>query len=308
MNLPIAREPLLYLPLLSLRAAWSSCVRITAAMVYNETAPLPGVHNVSPNLEAEEPKATSHSSSSAPTDAKDQPGLEVVASNGQDKEVAQADKEVVHTAAGFDSGEKQVSEPFIHPDAPPIRSYEQPRHPRVCGLSRGIFWGVLVAALVFVLGLAIGLGVGLSKDESEEPDAPSTSSTTTQAPVQPSAAPIDDSLKIGGALSDRFFSNEGVWNGTGIATNWQRFASNFEDATAGDNQVVYYQHFSGAIRWMRKTNSGEWVRGPSDSETVAEDAKNSTPIAAVHLDVAGEKLWHVFCKLKTKVMSSCVCH
>lgn len=254
----------------------------------NATSSL-GNNHMSSNTTAPEPGAPHPST---PDWGTYQPGLEVVPSTEHDKQAVQAEKEVAHRGQDFESREKQVVEPLIQPDGQPSLSREPPRTPRVCGLRRGLFWGALVAGLVFVLGLAIGLGVGLGSDDS---DGPTPSSTATTAPEQPSSTPIDDAFKIGGGLSESFLSSEGTWNGSGIATNWQRFASNFEDATAGDNLVMYYQHHSGVIRWMRKTDSGDWVRGPSDSEVVADDAKNSTPITAVHLNEGGRKLWHVFC-------------
>lgn len=261
-----------------------------------------GNNHVSPNSGAPEPQTPYRS---APYSETYQPGLEVVPSTEHDKQAVQAEKELADRGQDFESREKQVVEPLIQPDGHPSLSREPPRHPRVCGLRRGLFWGALIAGLVFVLGLAIGLGVGLG---SEDSDDPTSGSTATSAPEQPSPTPIDDALKIGGALSDSFLSSEGAWNGSGIATNWQRFASNFEDATAGDNLVMYYQHHSGVIRWMRKTKSGDWVRGPSDSENVADDAKNSTPIIAVHLNEDGRKLWHVFCTLLTTSLLSFSSH
>ena len=229
--------------------------------------------------------------------ATDQPGLEVAPATDGDKQVVQPEKEVVRLGYDVESREQQFSQPLIQPDGPPAHLREQPRNNSVCGLKRGLFWGLLIACLVFVLGLAIGLGVGLGTSDSDGSET-SSPTTTTGSPAEPTAVPVEDTFKIGGGLSERFYSTEGAWNGTGIATNWQRFASNFEDAISGvDNLVVYYQHHSGAIRWMRQTKDGDFTRLPSNQEIVAEDAKNSTPITAVHMDdyERGLKLWHVFC-------------
>ncbi|KAM0715748.1 hypothetical protein Q7P37_008262 [Cladosporium fusiforme] len=228
-------------------------------------------------------------------DATDQPGLEVVPVNDRHKQVVQPEKEVTQAGYDFESREKQVAQPLIRPDGPPSLSHGRPKDHRICGLKRVLFWGLLMAALVFVLGLAIGLGVGLGTDDSS--DSETQDPTTTAAPTQPTATPIADTFKIGSSISERYHSEEGAWNGTGIATNWQRFASNFEYAKPGvDNLVIYYQHHSGTIRWMRQTKDGDFTRMPSNQEIVAEDAKNSTPIAAVHLAdyERGLKLWHIF--------------
>lgn len=230
-------------------------------------------------------------------DKTDQPGLEVAPATDGDKQVIQPEKEVVQLGYDFESRDQHFSQPLIQPDEPPSLSHEQPRKHHICGLKRGIFWGLLIACLLFVLGLAVGLGVGLGTSDSGGPET-SSPATTTGSPAQPTALPVDDIFKIGGGLSERFYSEEGAWNGTEIATNWQRFASNFEDAKPDvDNLVIYYQHHSGAIRWMRQTTDGDFARLPSNQEVVAEDAKHSTPIAAVHLDdhERGLKLWHIFC-------------
>lgn len=58
---------------------------------------------------------------------------------------------------------------------------------------------------------------------------------------------------------------------------------------------MYFQHHSGDIRWERLTSTGSWVGG-SESEIVASDAKNSTPISAVAYVLNGTSTWHIFCK------------
>jgi hypothetical protein len=237
----------------------------------------------------------------------EQPGLEVAPATEGDKQVVQPEKEVVRLGYDVETREQQFSQPLIQPEGQPSLSREQPRSNRICGMKRGLFWGLLIVCLVFVLGLAIGLGVGLGTSDSDGSEKSSPTKTATDSPAEPTAVPVADTFKIGGGLSERFYSREGAWNGTGIATNWQRFASNFEDARSGmDNLVVYYQHHSGAIRWMRQTTDGDFTRLPSNQEIVAEDAKNSTPIAAVHLDdyERGLKLWHVFCMLSTAFILS----
>jgi hypothetical protein len=58
---------------------------------------------------------------------------------------------------------------------------------------------------------------------------------------------------------------------------------------------MYFQHHSGDIRFERLTAEGSWVGG-SQSEIVASNAKNSTPLSAVAYVQNGTSQWHVFCK------------
>jgi hypothetical protein len=59
---------------------------------------------------------------------------------------------------------------------------------------------------------------------------------------------------------------------------------------------MYYQHHSGDIRFQRLTSEGAWVGG-TQSEIVASNAKNSTPLSAVAYVQNGTSQWHVFCKI-----------
>lgn len=230
----------------------------------------------------------------------EQPGLEVVPTSDFDKQFDQPEKEVAQAKDNPEMQGKETVWPAVHPaqpDLPPEPDYKpeyQRTEPRqYCGMKRGLFWGLLIVVLVFVLGLAIGLGVGLGSDGSgsSEPNE-----TTTPSPPAPTSLPIDDSLKIGGSLDSSYYSADGAWNGTGIALNWQRFASNFGDAPDGDSTVLYYQHHSGEIRYMRRSKTRDWVRLPSQSEVVADNALSSTPITAVHLNFNQTKQWSIFCK------------
>ena len=158
-------------------------------------------HSFSTNRDLHKPHNPGHVSQQ---DAIDQPALEVVPATDRDKQVVQPEKEVVRLGYGFQSREQQFSQPLIQPDGQPSLSHEQPRDHRVCGLKRGLFWGLLISCLVFVLGLSIGLGVGLTTSDSSGSETGSP--TTTGSPTQPTAVPIDDTLKIGGGLSERFYS------------------------------------------------------------------------------------------------------
>jgi hypothetical protein len=101
---------------------------------------------------------------------------------------------------------------------------------------------------------------------------------------------------IGGAIDPAYYSQHGAFNGSGIALASQSFASNLEKGTQG-SIVMYFQHFSGEIRWYQLTNSGEW-QGGTVSEVVAVDARNNTPLSAVSYSTGDTDTWHVFCKLK----------
>lgn len=67
-----------------------------------------------------------------------------------------------------------------------------------------------------------------------------------------------------------------------------------QDAPLG-SLVMYFQHHSGDIRFQRLTSDGNWVGG-SQSEIVASNAKNGTPLSAVAYVQNGTSQWHVFCR------------
>lgn len=50
--------------------------------------------------------------------------------------------------------------------------------------------------------------------------------------------------------------------------------------------TVYFQHWTGEIRWIQLTPKGEWLGG-SKSEVIVTDAKNATPISVVAYAVNG---------------------
>jgi hypothetical protein len=250
-----------------------------------------------------------------------QPGLEVVPDGQDGPQLDLPEKEAVQQQWSARQPEKEVVEPLTGPDMQsflPARGSHGRR--RLCGLRRKVFWILmLVIALLVAVGLGVGLGVGFGLSSGPEeakanmPESrPTTTTATTAATSQDSpdaaetsASAVAKALRIGGSLDRSYFSQEGVWNGSGIACNWQSFASNYGDAPEdGESPVVYYQHRGGAIRWMRYTTKGEWARGSSDSEIVASDAKNSTPISAVSYDVAGIQHRHIFCKCRVAIMAT----
>lgn len=231
-----------------------------------------------------------------------QPGLEVVFDNHDGPQVIQPEKEVVrpHWSAQ-QQPEKEVAEPLMRSDEKlnlPTRESQTPC--RIFGLPRKVFWILALVLALLAIGLGIGLGVGLSSrtKEVEVPASPaSTANSTSQGTSEASTPVVAKALQIGGSLDPSYYSTEGVWNGSGLDHNWQSFSSNYGDAPEdAESLVIYYQHRTGAIRWMRYTTEGDWVRGSSESEVVATDAKNSTPISAVSYEAAGTQHRHIFCK------------
>lgn len=91
---------------------------------------------------------------------------------------------------------------------------------------------------------------------------------------------------IGGALNPAYYSTNGAFNGTGIAFAGEQW----------DNSVrIYFQHHSGDLRWLQLNASGNWIGG-SQTEIVAIDAKNSTPISVVAYalgDIAQRHLFYI---------------
>jgi hypothetical protein len=125
--------------------------------------------------------------------------------------------------------------------------------------------------------------------------AATTSPANTSSTPTPSPTPNADPYAIGGAINPEYYTSKGAFNGSGIALASQSFASNLQDAPLG-SLVMYYQHHSGDIRFQRLTSEGAWVGG-TQSEIVASNAKNSTPLSAVAYVQNGTSQWHVFCKI-----------
>lgn len=120
----------------------------------------------------------------------------------------------------------------------------------------------------------------------------SASSAQSSSSSQPN--PNENQYLIGGALNPQYFSTLGAFNGSGIALASQSFASSLQAATQG-SLVMYFQHWTGQIRWIQLSNTGSWIGG-SYSQIVANDAKNSTPISAVSYSINGTSTWHIFCE------------
>lgn len=180
---------------------------------------------------------------------------------------------------------------------------DSPKHRTVCGMRLKLLLILLAVGTVFVLGLAIGLGVGLSskdsgKSSSDESSAPASATATSASSPPPTTQ--EEAFSIGGGLDTSYYSDKGAWNGSGLSYTWQTFSSDLEGQAKGEAKaVMYYQHHSGEIRWMRRTDNLGWLRGAEESEIVAGDAKNATPISAMYLIQDFASSWHVFCERRT---------
>jgi hypothetical protein len=98
----------------------------------------------------------------------------------------------------------------------------------------------------------------------------------------------DPDFSIGGVIDPSYYSKKGAFNGSGIAFAGESFV-NHERGIA----TVYFQHHTGDIRWVQLNAQGNWVGG-SKAETVATDAKNSTPISTVAYALNDTTKWHIF--------------
>lgn len=168
---------------------------------------------------------------------------------------AEGDKEVV----------EQQSRVPIHHLAPDPLAERKPE--RICGFRKASFYWMFAAIALVIIALAVGLGAGLGiKDHHSSASTPNSST--------PSTTTADSQHYIGGALNPAYYSAEGAFNGSGIALASQSFGEGDQGEL-----TMYFQHFTGDIRWMRLTDSG-WVGG-DEATVVVSDAKNGTPISAV---------------------------
>lgn len=219
-------------------------------------------------------------------------GLELALSTEADKQVLQPEKEVV-CSTPTEMLPLEV-DGTLHGNTQLLRGTTngRPSRRKFCGLRPWVFLVLIGIGTIFVLGLAIGLGVGLSSSKNS-----STPSTSAPAPLPSDSAPVKDALKIGGSLDASYYTGKGAWNRTGLAFNWQRFSTAMPGQPKGRlDLVMYYQHYSGAIRWMYRTNTSSWLRGPEGWEEVAVDARNATPISAFHETRNKTTTWDIFCK------------
>ncbi|KAK4946672.1 hypothetical protein LTR66_014256, partial [Elasticomyces elasticus] len=234
------------------------------------------------------------------------PGLEAIDWRGEDKEAYVSAPLPLHNAPQFSNGPRynngpqhnnasqyNQSPPFNNAPYQPHEQQQQQQQQqqpqkhksRVCGLRPALFWSLLVLAILAIVALGVGLGVGLGMKHSSSSSASSTASATAAAPT--SVPTGDPDYYVGGALNPAYYSKKGAFNGSGIALASQSF-----DTTGYGSIVMYFQHHSGHIRWQRLINQG-WVGG-GETEVVATDARNATPISAVAYALNGTSMWHIF--------------
>lgn len=177
------------------------------------------------------------------------PGMESIWS-------AEGEKEVV---------EQQSRVPIQHLAPDPLAE----RKPeRICGYRKASLYWMLAAIALVIIALAVGLGAGLGIKHHHYSSASTPNSST------PSTITADSQYYIGGALNPAYYSAEGAFNGSGIALASQSFGEGDQGEL-----TMYFQHYTGEIRWMRLTDRG-WVGG-DDTTVVVSNAKNGTPISAV---------------------------
>ncbi|KAF2183804.1 hypothetical protein K469DRAFT_710168 [Zopfia rhizophila CBS 207.26] len=154
-----------------------------------------------------------------------------------------------------------------------------PEEPKKCGIKKRWFKFIFILLVVWVVivGLALGLGLGLGLKKKH----------SSPTKVDPFCRDHPD-LCIGGYLDEEFYSKSGAFNGSGIALAGESW--NHEEHKIF---TVYFQHWTGDIRFMQYTADGQWIGG-GKSETVATDAKNGTAISTVAYSMNATQVWHVF--------------
>jgi len=185
------------------------------------------------------------------------PGIESVWAHEGDKEVYFAPQK--HASAVQPSGDIE------HVEATSTR----PRR-RMCGMRRGLL--ITLVALVFALAIALGVGLGVGLSQKDKSDNAAKASA----------------YLIGGALNPAYYTTSDAFNGSGIA-----LASESFDGSSHGDLVMYFQHYTGQIRWQQLNDQGQW-EGGDETTIVASDARNSTPLSAVAYALNKTSTWHVF--------------
>lgn len=180
-------------------------------------------------------------------------------------DMASPGKESIWSAEGDKEVVEQYSRVPIHHLAPDPLAERRPEC--ICGFRKASFYWMLAAIALVIIALAVGLGAGLGiKDHHASASAPNSSTPFTTT--------ADSQYYIGGALNPAYYSAEGAFNGSGIALASQSFGEGDQGEL-----TMYFQHYTGEIRWMRLTDSG-WVGG-DETTVVVSNARNGTPISAV---------------------------
>lgn len=203
-------------------------------------------------------------------------GLEVVPDSG--KEPVQSEKEAVQAEKeAISQEEKETVKPSVQTDGWHAVWHGTRKDRRIAGIKASVFIASLVTIAV-ILALGTGLGIGLRNTNNMREDNSSgsaASNTSRLTPLTSTAAvawPTSAEYRIGGSINASYYSRQGAWNGTGIALASQSFPEAVEDAPVG-SLVLYFQHHTDDLRFMRLTTKGEWVGG-FEIQSVATDAKN----------------------------------
>lgn len=111
--------------------------------------------------------------------------------------------------------------------------------------------------------MGVGVGIGTAKHHK-------TSTRTGKDPL----------YAIGGSYDTTYFSEQGAFNGSGVA---------LADVNFGlDNSIyVFYQKFSGEIEQLIYESDGSW----NFVTQVASNAKNATALSTVAYIVDGIATW-----------------
>ena len=196
------------------------------------------------------------------------------------KEVAVAyEKQVSRDAddpeAIDDEGDKQVAIEDGKETSEPLEKAQAKPPRRFYGFR---FRTIIICLTVFLLSIALGVGLGVGLGITRHNGATATASS--HKPEQ---------VLIGGSLDPAYYSTTGAFNGSGIALAAQSFD------TGKGALVVYFQHWTGEIRYMQLSDpSNSWIGGSAD-EVVALDAKNGTSLSVVSYSINGTNSVHLFC-------------
>ncbi|XP_014554514.1 hypothetical protein COCVIDRAFT_104758 [Bipolaris victoriae FI3] len=160
-------------------------------------------------------------------------------------------------------GFKEHVDPSDAPENAPEPVVPPPKEERKCGLKKRTFFILLGVIILAIVGLALGLGLGLGLKNND-----------SDSPADPFCRKNPE-LCIGGALSAKYVSKKGAFNGTGIALAGESW-------NQGQRKIftLYFQHYSGDIRFMQYGTDQKWIGG-TKAQTVASGVKDASPISAV---------------------------
>ncbi|ORY07031.1 hypothetical protein BCR34DRAFT_570945 [Clohesyomyces aquaticus] len=154
-----------------------------------------------------------------------------------------------------------------------------PEESKLCGMRRKVFYLVLAGILFCIIALGLGLGLGLTLGLDRH--------NSSSAKMDPFCR-NNPTLCIGGMLDEKYYSKKGAFNGSGIALAGESW--NKEQRRIF---TIYFQHWTGDIRFMQYTTDRKWVGG-GKAQTIASDAKNATPISTVAYNTNGTQTFHIF--------------